>query len=96
MKVAVTRSGIMLRVLFPFRFGNPNLYIPWQEVKLIAIKNATCEKGISGIISGAFDKLSRNMYAHISLSRHSDKIIIPWEEMMKSFVPASTQFKNEL
>lgn len=72
LKVSATRSGILLRVLFPFRFGSPYLYIPWSEIVQISIKPTTCESGITGVLSKATAIFSRNMYAHLSLLRFPD------------------------
>lgn len=96
LKVSATRSGLLIRVLFPFRFGSPNLYIPWSEIDQLTIKPTTCEAGITGFISKASTAFSRNMYAHISLLRYPDqKIAIPWDDSMELFVPESMKLKKD-
>ena len=38
LKVAGYRGGLIMKVMFPFRFGNPNLYIPWSDIDTIVLK----------------------------------------------------------
>jgi hypothetical protein len=90
LRVAVSRSGIVLKVFFMFRIGHPCLQIPWQCIEAICIQGSPIDKSRNPILHAISSKLSWSKYAKISLNQLPDQnLIIPWKIEFSSNIPNS-------
>ena len=97
LKVAGYRGGLIMKVMFPFRFGNPNLYIPWTDIDTIVLKRTMSTDDNLSNIENFFARLFHELYAHIRLAQYPDQIlIVPWREHMDGLLPGSFNLKREI
>jgi hypothetical protein len=94
LKVATTRSQLIIRLQFLFRFRCPDLFIPWSEIKSIRLQPTTLADSAPGFLKWIGKNLSRGTYARIELSKFPDQIlIIPWNDTMKT--PSFVEMHSE-
>jgi hypothetical protein len=93
LKVGFGKSGVVFKVLFPFRLWHPPLYIPWQSIEKIDIQKSRVGK------NSAFRKvaelISPRKYASVKLVEHPDQVIlVSWKEEFRKNIPP-TIMSNE-
>jgi len=94
LKVATTRSQLVVRLLFLFRFRCPDLFIPWSEIRSIRLQPTTLADGAPAFLKWIGKNLSRGTYARVELSKFPDQIlIIPWNDKMKA--PSFVELHSE-
>ncbi|MGZ5131193.1 MAG: hypothetical protein ACXWCU_12225 [Caldimonas sp.] len=56
--VVVSRRGMHLSILFPFRFGSPPLFIPWSEVESVIEKPFFRTFGVAVRLRGSWPTIA--------------------------------------
>ncbi|KGJ86385.1 hypothetical protein [Colwellia psychrerythraea] len=88
LKVATNSKGVYLRVLFPFKFGHKNLFIPWQDISVV-----TSERGLFSDKTPSFLKrigktISGTEYLNIKLPQFPEqRITIQSSEQLLGSIP---------
>lgn len=90
LRVGAHTLGLALRVFLLFRFGNPNLNIPWTAIESVSVRKSASPPGKSSFLDRLSTKISNARYAHICLARHPEQtLIIPWNENLRAGIPTS-------
>ena len=96
LQVAVNSREFVLRLLIPFRFGNPNLSIPWADVESITIRKSAFPPEDENFLDKLMSRASTSVYAHIRLSSFlGQKLAIPWNEDFGKQLPAGVSVIDE-
>ncbi len=92
LRVSAHSLGLALRVFVLFRFGSPNLNIPWTAVDSIIVRNRASPPGKSNFLERLSARMSEARYAHIRLIKHRDQVlIIPWSGEFRAGVPSNVK-----
>jgi hypothetical protein len=90
LQVGAHPLGLALRVFLPFRFGSPNLNIPWSAVESVTIRKSASPPNNANFLDKFISKVSGALYAHITLSQFREQtIIVPWNEVLRDNLPSS-------
>ena len=86
LKVGFSKSGVVFKVLFPFRLWHPPLYIPWESIKNIELQKSRVDN------NSAFRKIAELVspfkYASIRLVEHPDQLVlVSWKEAFLKNIP---------
>lgn len=92
LRVSAHPRGLALRVFLPFRFGSPNLNIPWAAVESISVTKSAVPPGNRNLLEKLATKITDSRYAHFRLARHPHQtVIIPWSEQIRAGIPSTVK-----
>ena len=88
LQVGGHQFGLALKLLLPFRFGSPNLYIPWNHIDRIQLKRSMSPDKPKSFFNSLAERLPGRLFAHIALARFPDQVLIlPWSEKLQAALP---------
>ena len=88
LKVAANSKGVYLRVLFPFKFGHKNLYIPWQEIAAITSESGLFSDKTPSFLKRMSNLISSTEYLNIKLHQFPEqRLTIQSSEQLLGFIP---------
>ena len=73
LRVAADNQGIYLRVLFPFKFGHKNLFIPWSDISTITSEKGLFSKKTPEFLKNISKSLSKTNYLNIKLHQFPEQ-----------------------
>ncbi len=88
LKVAASKKGLYLSVLFPFKFGHKNLFIPWQEISTITSESGLFSEKTPSFLKRMGRLVSSTEYLNIKLIQFPDqRLTIQSSEKLLGFIP---------
>jgi len=88
LKVAANSKGVYLRVLFPFKFGHKNLFIPWQDIEAITSESGLFSNKTPSFLKRVGKLISGTEYLNIKLHQFPEqRLTIQSTEQLLSFIP---------
>jgi hypothetical protein len=73
LRVAADKEGIYLRVLFPFKFGHKNLFIPWDDISAITLESGLFSDKTPSLFKNIGKFLSKTEYLNVKLQQFPDQ-----------------------
>ena len=96
LQVGGHQFGLALKLLLPFRFGSPNLYIPWNDIDTIQLKKSMSPDKPNSFFQSLGRRLPGRLFAHVTLARFPDQVLIlPWSEKLRAALPATLNLVQE-
>ena len=88
LKVAANNRGLYLRVLFPFKFGHKNLFIPWQEVSAVTLQSGLFSENTPSFLKRMAKPVSKTEYLNIQLHEFpKQRLTIQSSEQLLRYIP---------
>ncbi len=96
LKVAANNRGLYLRVLFPFKFGHNNLFIPWQEISAVTLESGLFSENTLGFLKSMTKPFSKTEYLNIQLNEFpKQRLTIRSTEQLLSCIPKNLRDRAE-
>jgi len=73
LRVAANKKGIYFMVLFPFKFGHKNLFIPWADISDITVANGLFSNKTPGFLKEIGNFFTKTKYLNIKLQQFPDQ-----------------------
>lgn len=88
LKVSANNKGLYLRVLFPFKFGHKNLFIPWEDIAAITSESGLFSKKTPSFLKRMGKLISVTEYLNIKLHHFPEqRLTIQSSERLLGFIP---------
>ncbi|MEM7389421.1 MAG: hypothetical protein AAF347_06200 [Pseudomonadota bacterium] len=96
LKVAANNRGLYLRVLFPFKFGHNNLFIPWHEISAVTLESGLFSENTPGFLKSMTKPFSKTEYLNIQLNEFPrQRLTIRSTEQLLSCIPKNLRDSAE-
>ncbi|MBN56845.1 MAG: hypothetical protein CMI04_04030 [Oceanospirillaceae bacterium] len=89
LKIAVTTQGLYLKVLFLFKFGHKDLFIPWSDITISVEKRGLPPAKAPLFLSRLVGRLLRSNYLRVHLRQFPDqKLILEVPDSLLTHIPS--------
>lgn len=95
LKIAITAQGIYLKVLFLFKFGHRDLFIPWSDFTTTVDKKGTLHETAPEFLNRLTKRLSRSSRLRVHLKDLPDrKLILEVPDSLVTRIPSEIMESN--
>jgi hypothetical protein len=91
LRVAGNKSGLYLSVIFPFKFGHKNLFIPWADISVITLESGLFADKTPDVLKKFGKLLTKNEYLNIKFHKFPEQRL-----MIQSFQELTGLIPNYL
>lgn len=83
-------------MLFPFKFGHNNLFIPWQEISAVTLESGLFSENTLGFLKSMTKPFSKTEYLNIQLNEFpKQRLTIRSTEQLLSCIPKNLRDRAE-
>ncbi len=89
LKIAVTTQGLYLKVLFLFKFGHKDFFIPWSDITISVEKRGLLPAKAPLFLSRLMGRLLHSTYLRVHLQHFpNQKLILEVPDSLLTHIPA--------
>ena len=89
LKIAVTTQGLYLKVLFLFKFGHKDLFIPWSDITISVEKRGLLPAKAPLFLSRLMGRLLHSTYLRVHLQHFpNQKLILEVPDSLLTHIPS--------